>query len=185
MSLYLHWGESCDFKITTMADTIEKKTPSIQARLSLIFSLILVRFAWGLKQIPRKNDSKMPIICNIRRKIWLNSYWQATEKFDCLSKLLTRSLSESRKRWTRCYHLKGYLLQTPSQSDQYWLKYQRKSYLNCIEGFWQVSPIFNHLKSCDSPLWSRHMNKIKTAKNTRIKLSWYQNKRYKLACTII
>ena len=39
-----------------------KKNPSIQVRLSLIFPLILVRFACGLKQIPQKNDSNMPTL---------------------------------------------------------------------------------------------------------------------------
>ena len=42
--VYGHGGESRDFKITTMAGTIEK--PSIQVRLSLIPPLILARFAW-------------------------------------------------------------------------------------------------------------------------------------------
>ena len=32
--------------------------------------LILVRFALGLKQIPWKDDSNMPIICNFRTKVW-------------------------------------------------------------------------------------------------------------------
>ena len=46
----------------------------IQVRLSLIFPLILVRFAWGLKQIPRKNDSNMTNVCDFRTKIWFKSY---------------------------------------------------------------------------------------------------------------
>ena len=53
-----HGGESYDYKRTTMADSIEKN-PLIQVRLSLIFPLILVIFAWGLKQIHRKKDSNM------------------------------------------------------------------------------------------------------------------------------
>ena len=53
-------GESCVFKTTTMADTIEKA--SIQLNLYLIFLLILVRFEWSLKRIPRNNDSNRPIL---------------------------------------------------------------------------------------------------------------------------
>ena len=40
-----------------MEDTFQN--PSIQVRLSLVFPLILIRLAWGLKQIPRKNESNM------------------------------------------------------------------------------------------------------------------------------
>ena len=42
----------------------------IQVRLSLIFLLILVRLAWGLKQIPRKNNNNMPIVCDFLTNIW-------------------------------------------------------------------------------------------------------------------
>ena len=50
-----------------MVDTIEK--PSIQVRLSLIFPLMLVRFAQGLKQIPRIYDSNSrPIVCDSRKR---------------------------------------------------------------------------------------------------------------------
>ena len=70
-------GESGDFKTTTMA--------SIQVGLSLIFPFILVRFAWGLKQIPRKNDSNMPILCDFQTKILLKSYRRTTETFGCSS----------------------------------------------------------------------------------------------------
>ena len=41
-----------------MAVTCQK--PSIQVRLSLKFPLILVTFAWDLKQIPQKTYSNMP-----------------------------------------------------------------------------------------------------------------------------
>ena len=64
--MQLHGGEACDFK-TTMVDTIEKT--SIQVSLSSILPLILARFAWGLKQTPRKNDSNRPIVCDLRTKI--------------------------------------------------------------------------------------------------------------------
>ena len=53
---------------------IPVKIPSIQVRLSLIFPFILVRFACGLKKIPQKNDSNMPILWDLRIKIWLRSY---------------------------------------------------------------------------------------------------------------
>ena len=42
-----------------MADTFQNN--SIQARLSLIFPLLEIRLAWGLKQIPRKNKRHMSI----------------------------------------------------------------------------------------------------------------------------
>ena len=48
-----HGRESHDFKTTTMADTVGGKSVD-SGRLSLTFPLILVRFAWDLKQIPRK-----------------------------------------------------------------------------------------------------------------------------------
>ena len=76
-------GEWRDFKTTTMADTIGKML--IQVRLYLIFQLILVRLVLGLKQIPRKNDSNMPIVCDFWTKIWLKCYWRATEIFGCSS----------------------------------------------------------------------------------------------------
>ena len=50
------------------------KTPLIHVRLSLIFPLILIRFAWGLKQIPRKNESNTSTCSNFRTKIWLKIY---------------------------------------------------------------------------------------------------------------
>ena len=47
-----------------MADTSQNL--SIQVRLSLIFLLILIRMAWGLKQIPRKNVSNISILGTFR-----------------------------------------------------------------------------------------------------------------------
>ena len=61
-----HGGESHDFRRLKMADTYQD--PSIQVRLSLIFSLILIRLPWGLKQIPRKNDIKMSILATFRQR---------------------------------------------------------------------------------------------------------------------
>ena len=52
-----HSGESRDFRILKKADSCEN--PSIEVRLTLIFPLILIRLAWGLKQIPRQNESNM------------------------------------------------------------------------------------------------------------------------------
>ena len=49
---YSH-GESYEIKTTTMADTIEKTADS--GKTFLIFPLVLVRMAWGLKQIPPEN----------------------------------------------------------------------------------------------------------------------------------
>ena len=48
-----------------MADSCQN--PSIQIRLSLVFPLELARLAWGLKQIPRKNDSSM--LTEISKKV--------------------------------------------------------------------------------------------------------------------
>ena len=80
-------------KTTTMADTIEK---SHRFRLDFffIFPLILVRLAWGLKQIPRKkNDSNMPNVRDFQTKILLKSHWRTTENVRLLvNNFLTRSL---------------------------------------------------------------------------------------------
>ena len=57
--LQVHGGESRDFK-TTMADTIENPVDSGKPFFDI--SLILVRLAWGLKQIPRKNNSNTRIM---------------------------------------------------------------------------------------------------------------------------
>ena len=51
-----------------MADTFQN--PSIQVRLSLIFPLILIGLAWGLKQIPPENESNMSISSDFQTKIW-------------------------------------------------------------------------------------------------------------------
>ena len=53
---------------------IPLKNPLIQVTLSLLFPLMLVRFAWGLKQIPWKKDNNMPIACDFRTKVWLKNY---------------------------------------------------------------------------------------------------------------
>ena len=42
--------------------------PSIQVRHSLIFPLILIRFAWGLKHIPRENENNMSILRDLVKK---------------------------------------------------------------------------------------------------------------------
>ena len=71
-NLFQHGGESHDFRGLKMADSC--LNPSIQVRLSWIFPLILIRLAWGLKQIPRKNESNMPIFIFIQTKTKLKSY---------------------------------------------------------------------------------------------------------------
>ena len=58
---------------------------SIQVSLSLIFPLILIRFAWGLKLIPLTNGSNMSIFSDFRTNTWLKSYLGATEYFGCSS----------------------------------------------------------------------------------------------------
>ena len=55
-----------------MADSCQN--PLIQERLSLVFPLILIKLAWGLKQIPQKNESNMSLFSDFRAKIWLKSY---------------------------------------------------------------------------------------------------------------
>ena len=47
------------------------QNPSIQAKLSLIFPLILIRLAWDLKQISQKIYSNMSIFWDFQTKIWL------------------------------------------------------------------------------------------------------------------
>ena len=47
---------------------IPLKNTSIQVRLSLIVPLILIRFARGLNQIPRRNDSNMSIVSDFRQR---------------------------------------------------------------------------------------------------------------------
>ena len=120
--LFKHGGESRDCKTTTMADIIEKP------RRFRIFPIILVRFARVLKQIPREKDSNMPIVCDFRTKIWLKSYWRAT---DLVKKLLTSNRKIRllvNNFLTRCLFAQdgratfiflGYPLQIPCQSDQY------------------------------------------------------------------
>ena len=49
-----------------MADTCQNL--SIQVRLSLIVLLILIRMAWGLKQIPRKNVTTFPYLATFRQR---------------------------------------------------------------------------------------------------------------------
>ena len=73
-----------------------KKNPSIQIRLSLIFPLILVRFAWDLKQIHRKNNSNMPKVCDIRTNIWLKVIDVQQKNSVARQLLLTRSLKVSK-----------------------------------------------------------------------------------------
>ena len=59
-------GNQHDFSGLKMVDTLQN--PSIQVRLSLIFPLILIRLAWGLKQIPWKNESNMSILMTFRQR---------------------------------------------------------------------------------------------------------------------
>ena len=49
-----------------MADTCQN--PSYQVKLILIFPLILVRFVWGSKQIPRKNESNVSILATFGQR---------------------------------------------------------------------------------------------------------------------
>ena len=52
-----------------MADSCQKL--SIQVSYSLIFLLILIRLAWGLKKISQENESNMSIFSDFQTKIWL------------------------------------------------------------------------------------------------------------------
>ena len=67
---------------------------------TLIFLLILVRFAWGLKQIPQKNESNMPIFIDLQTKIWLKSYWL---------------LMSNQKWWACCSHFSRVSASNPMQ----------------------------------------------------------------------
>ena len=85
-----------------MADTIEKT--SIPVRLSLIFPLILVTFARGLKQISRKIERNR----RLSDKDLVKKLLTSNRIFRLLvNNFLTRSLSESRLRWTCCFHFLG------------------------------------------------------------------------------
>ena len=70
---YNHDREPRDFKPTTMADTSVTIVDSGTCRLSLIFPFILVKFSWGLKQMPGKYGSNMPMLCDFLTKL-LTSY---------------------------------------------------------------------------------------------------------------
>ena len=61
-----HGGKSRDFLGLKMADTCQK--PSIQVRLSLISPLILIRFAWRLKQTPWENEGNMSILSTLGQR---------------------------------------------------------------------------------------------------------------------
>ena len=58
-----HGGEPTSYHVILMIGSTCYfwKSCAIRVRLCLIFPLILVGFAWNLKQIPRKNYSNMPI----------------------------------------------------------------------------------------------------------------------------
>ena len=61
-----------------------------------MFPLILMRFVWDLKQIPRKNDSNTP-------KALVKKLVMSNRKIRLLvNYFLTRSLSESNLMWTSC-----------------------------------------------------------------------------------
>ena len=49
-----------------MADTCQN--PLIQVRLSLIYPLLLVRFVWGLKRIPRKMEITCPSLATFGQR---------------------------------------------------------------------------------------------------------------------
>ena len=72
-------------KLQQRLKQLEKKKMSNQVRLSLIFLVKPVRYAWGLKQIPLKNDSNRSLICDFQAKICL-----------LVNDFLIRSLSKSR-----------------------------------------------------------------------------------------
>ena len=61
--LYIHGGEPTSHHVILIIGSTCYfwKSCAIRVRLCLIFPLILVRFAWNLKQIPRKNYWNMPI----------------------------------------------------------------------------------------------------------------------------
>ena len=61
-----HGGELRDFR--------NKNGDTCQKTLSLIFRLLLVRFAWDLKQMPLISYKNMTISYDFQTKIWYKSY---------------------------------------------------------------------------------------------------------------
>ena len=64
-----------------MADICQK--PLIQVKRSLIFPLILIRYTWGLKQIPWKRNRNVPILIEFQTKILIQSNWRANTFYSC------------------------------------------------------------------------------------------------------
>ena len=96
------------------------KNLSIQVRLPLIVPWILTRLARGLNQIPEKIESNMPIFSDFQTKIWLKSYWRATEFFGCSSIILYPDLCPLVVYYGQdAVIFPGYLLQNPCKSDQH------------------------------------------------------------------
>ena len=93
---------------------------------------MLIKLAWGLKQMPWENEKNMSSFSYFQTKIWLKSYWRATKFLVVVNNFLTKSLSFSRIQWACCCHFSGV---SASNHMQIWpkRKYQRKPYLNrCI-----------------------------------------------------
>ena len=83
LSYPLHGGEPKSHHVILMIGNTCYfwKSCAIRVRLCLIFPLILVRFAWDLKQIPRKKYWNMPIYLTFLTKSWFKSYWRANTFF--------------------------------------------------------------------------------------------------------
>ena len=114
---------------------IPLKKSSFYVRLSLQFLLMLIRWAWNLKQIPRKNNSNMPIVCDLWTKIWLKRLLTSKWKFWLIfNNPLTRSLPRSRKR-----HVAFIFLGKKCEQHAHW---EDEWHLTCTMQAWKLKCMF-------------------------------------------
>ena len=92
----IHGGESLDLRTSKNGEFLSKSLDS--GKTFSIFPLILIRLAWGLKQIPPQNESSMSIVSIFQTKDQVKKLLTSNGIFPLLvNNFLTRSLSlESR-----------------------------------------------------------------------------------------
>ena len=133
----MHGGESCYFRLLKIAVTCQN--PSIQVRLSLIFPLMLTRLAWGLKQIPQKNESNMSIFCDfqdlVKKLLTSNRIFRLL-----VNSFLTRSLTVSCIQLACCCRFWGICYKPHANLTSFNETY--KESLTCIDG------VFNGIRHC-------------------------------------
>ena len=72
-----HGRESCDFRGTKMVDTFQK---ILDSGNTLIFPLLLVLFAWSLKQMPQNSYRNMPILSEFGQRSSLKAINEQTQQ---------------------------------------------------------------------------------------------------------